>query len=675
MKELFKKHIVPIFIILVLAIEGYIASLYYIGADPYPYEDFYFRMISCSLRDIVIGAVAGVLYYRKKRIPDRTRRYFPVVVIGFMHIAACFFMINQLTLDWSVQTVLAILAGINNNILMVLLAAICYHKWPTKTMKAVYFVAYFFSAYTIIFDMFYFWQTGMHIESVLFQNLNIYAVKGVLATTSNELIAAVCIAFVIIILLFRTEPPAKRKPNFAWSLLCVAAFTIGMNLADRVLGALGMYAVENVIGAYIEIENEKTRVLYRESLSIPINLNFIGKALFDTDKMASRGHVEQRELTEKDKKSLAELGIKLPKPAVKKISAQYDKVVMLILESVHRDYINYFNKNIPEKATPFLNSLIIKQPHLDRYYSSAIPTTQGLNATFRSHLIMDKDVPGRINPSIFKSVQAAGYRGIFMNASSHYYANELREYPDQFGMKEYYAREHLEKLGYTGASGWGFHNDVMYEHTLKLLEEGKNDKMFLVTKTLDMHQPYPFEGVPWAEMPEGVRDNPNFTVRGMYWVDKTLKHFFEEVEKRGLDDGRTLFIITADHNPHSGGEYTKIVDKAEDKLPIAPLPLIFMGKNLQPLNNLRTHEFASQIDLAPTILYLLGIDVPEKFMGRNLLQEAETPFAVGYFGGKAYYWSEKMHFVDQMDKPVPDSDYEDALSNYLIHHYGVWHKE
>ena len=34
---------------------------------------------------------------------------------------------------------------------------------------------------------------------------------------------------------------------------------------------------------------------------------------------------------------------------------------------------------------------------------------------------------------------------------------------------------------------------------------------------------------------------------------------------------------------------------------------------------------------------------------------------------KAYYWSEKQHFVDQMDKPVPDSKYEDALSNYIIH--------
>ena len=125
---------------------------------------------------------------------------------------------------------------------------------------------------------------------------------------------------------------------------------------------------------------------------------------------------------------------------------------------------------------------------MNRYYSSAVPTTQGLNATFRSHLIMDKDISGKNTPSLFRSAQAAGMRGIFMNASSQYYANELREYPTQFGMNEYYAKEYLEKQGYTGASGWGFHNDVMYEETLKLLEKAKakNDRLVMVTKTLDM---------------------------------------------------------------------------------------------------------------------------------------------------------------------------------------------
>lgn len=656
--------------------EGLLAWQSFGALDPFPLNEFCFQMVDHALRDTLLIAVAALLYYRRRRVPDRLRRYFPVVVIGLLYVAEACFMIGQLSLDRGLQTTLSVLAGINNNIFLVLLAAMCYHKWPNWGMKLVYFTVYLFSALTLVFDSFYFWQTSMHVESVLFQNLNIYAAKGVLATMSNTLLAGIGGALLLILLLFYVPRPTKRKPNFAWSLLCVAMFTLALNLTDRLLAYAGMYGVENFIGMYVEVENEKTRMTYRNLISVPVNLNFVGKALFDTDKMASRSHVQQRELTDKDLAYLSELGITEPKPEVRKINSQYDRVVLLILESMHRDYINYYNSEIPEEATPFLNSLLIRYPHLNRYYSSAVPTTQGLNATFRSHLIMDKDLPGKQTPSLFRSVQAHNTRGIFMNASSQYYANELREYPEQFGMQEYYAKEYLEKQGYTGASGWGYHNDVMYAETLKLLSQAqaKGERLLMVTKTLDMHQPYPYTGLSWGEMPETVRGNPYITVRGVYWVDYTLKSFFEEAERQGLMDDRTLFIITSDHNPHSGGEYTKLVTNAEDKQSIAPIPLIFVAKKLQPLDGLRTNEYASQIDLAPTLLYLLGIDVPELFMGRNLLQAAEVPFAVGYFGGKAYYWSEQRHFVDQMDKPVPDSDYEDALTNYILHNYGQWHR-
>lgn len=674
MRKVISKLVIVLFLLIAGAVEWKLAYDNFGALDPLPVEEFGFEIFNHLLRDCLLGLIVWTMYFRRKRLPDRLRRYFPVVVIGLMYIGVACFMVYQLSLDKGAQTTLAIIAGINNNILLVLLAAMCYYKWPNIIMKGIYFVVYVFTALTLLFDAFYFWQTSMHVESVLFQNLNIYAIKGVLATTSNILLAATVGAVALVLLLFRVPKPSKRKPNFVWSLLCVAMFTIGLNLADKLLLSGGMWCVEEIIGSYITIENEKTRLIYRNMLSVPINLNFISKALFDTDKMASAKHVEMRELTDKDKKTLHKLGIDIPKPAVAKIAPQYDRVVLLILESMHRDYINYYNANIPEKATSYLNQLVIRYPHLNKFYSSAVPTTQGLNATFRSHIIMDKDLPGKGTPSLFRVAQAAGYKGIFMNASSQYYANELREYPDQFGMQEYIAKEQLEKFGYTGASGWGYHNDVMYEHTLRILEENRGKKLLLVTKTLDMHQPYPYTGYRWEEMPEGVRDNPNVTVRGVYWVDKTIEHFFKEVEKRGLMDERTLFLITSDHNPHSGGEYTKLVEKANDKLSIAPIPLLFISKNLAPLDELRTNEYASQIDLAPTLLYLMGLDIPEKFMGRNLLQPTRIPFALGYFGGKAFYWSSKQHFVDQMDNPTPNDD-EDALSNYIIHNYGLWHQK
>lgn len=660
------------FMAVAFAAEYFLSWKFYRSIVPFPQMEFWYTAVSCFLRDVLLLGVAGLLYLRRKRIRDRVKRYFPVVVTGVLYLGITFFMVKQLRLDGGVVTTLAILTGLNNNLLVVLVTAMCYHKWVGRTMKTVYFAVYFLSAVIMIFDAFYFWQTSMHVQSVLFANLNIYAVKGVLTSMGAFKLALIGAGLVLLVLLFRVNKPTKKKPNFVWSLMCVAAFSLILNIGYMVMGHLNAYVMKEYMGMWTEVESEKTRASYREMLLTPVNVNFLGKMLFDTDKIVSRSHIEQRKLTVKDEQVLQELGIMRPDEQKPELKASYDKIVMLVLESVHRDYMHYYNDNIPAEATPYLDELLENYPHLDHYYSSAVPTTQGLNATFRSHLIYDPDLQGAGQPSIFRSVQQAGWRGIFMNASSHYYNNELHEYPMQFGMNEYYAKEYLEDAGYTGASGWGYHNDVLYKEALNILEKGKNDKMLLVVKTLDMHQPYPYYGTAYADMPENVRDNKYITVRGIYWVNYTIKNFFEEAERRGLMDDRTLFVITSDHNPHSGGEYVELVTDERSRRSIAPIPLIFVGKNLAPFALLDEEQYASQIDLAPTLLALAGIEAPEDFMGRDFLRAVDLPYALGYFGGKAYYYNDGFAFEDKMDEPEQDR-YCDALTNYIIHGYADWH--
>lgn len=61
----------------------------------------------------------------------------------------------------------------------------------------------------------------------------------------------------------------------------------------------------------------------------------------------------------------------------------------------------------------------------------------------------------------------------------------------------------------------------------------------------------------------------------------------------------------------------ELVTDERSRRSIAPIPLIFIGKNLAPFALLDEEQYASQIDLAPTLLALGGIAVPEEFMGRN----------------------------------------------------------
>lgn len=669
-----KSLVVIILGLLISFLETWLALDSFTGAKPFPWNEVLYNSADHVIRDVLIVAFIWFVFKYKVVVCRYVRVFLPIFVIAILYLFAASFMVYRLSLDFGLQTFLSVIAGIINNILLVLLVGLCYQKWPNKITKTSYFLSYAFTALVIVADIVYFWQTTTHIESVLFQNLNVHSFVGVANSFGGTVIVVLCLLLGIIAYGFKGVRSANGSFNFKYIISMVVGFTVFINAVDYAFSITGMYALKKLVGMYAVVESEKVRYSYRSVISLPINVNFVNKAFSDADVIDDKYYRFARLLNNSDKDLLNELGVVTDKKSAPDLYAHYDNIVMLILESVHRDYINYYNGNIPEEATPFLNSLIIRYPHINKFYSSAVPTTQGLNAIFRSHIIMDKNLSGKNKPSIFRCVQENGFRGIFLNASTQYYADELREYPEQFGMQEYYAREYLEKKGYIGASGWGYHNDVIYDETIELLEKYKNEKVLLVAKTLDMHQPYPYVGFEKNELPQTVQTKGSITVNGMYWVDTTLRKFFEKAKQRGLMDERTLFVITSDHNPHSGGEYLDLVPNVGDKFSIAPIPLIFVSKNLAPLNNLRNQEFASQIDLAPTLLYLLGIKSPDLFMGRNLLEPSDKTYALGYFGGNFYFWSDGVDFVGELNKNEYDNDYVEVLNKYIMNYYALWHK-
>ena len=645
--------------------------LLFAGITPFPESDYWETLINVLLRDAVILAAGCLSFLCRKRIPGLLLMYFPAVVLGAAYLGFAWYMHNNLALDPYFLTALAILAGLANNILPVVLAAVWYHSNPTKRNRIIYFAVYFFCALLTLVDIIYFWQTSMHVQAVFFRNFNIYAIEGVISSFSKTQLLEIAGCLLAIILLFRVPEPKQQKSKTAWTLAAILGCTVLFNLLYYSGSQLGLYALHEA-GLWSEEQVEKSRREYRDMLVTPVAVNVVSKAVFNKEEVMSATQHKKKELTEKDLTWMYRLGVMRKQPSRPLPAPAYDRIIMLVLESVHRDYIHFYNKEIPAEATPFLDELIKRYPHVDKYYSSAIPTTEGLNAIFRSQLLFDGDVEGSDKPSLFRSLQEHGFDGYFQSASSRHYNSEFRQYTEQFGMSHYEAREDLEKAGYAGASGWGFHNDEMYRRTLEQLKKLKGQKYFYVTKTLDMHQPYPYYATKWADTPESFRDNQIVTIHGMYWVDCTLQNFFKAAKEAGLMDDRTLFIVTSDHNPHSGGEYMQLVKNEKDRLSIAPIPLIFISKNLAPLENLDNSAYSSQIDLAPTLLCLQGIRPPQRFIGRNLLQQYQEPdCALGFFGDKAYYFSREMQFVDKIDEPYPQFEYEDALANFVMYTYYI----
>lgn len=85
-----------IFIIAACIVEGFFAWQSFGGTHPFPLNEFGFQIFDHVLRDSVLAEIAYVLYYRRKRVPDRLQRYFPVIVIGIIYLCEAFSWLTSL---------------------------------------------------------------------------------------------------------------------------------------------------------------------------------------------------------------------------------------------------------------------------------------------------------------------------------------------------------------------------------------------------------------------------------------------------------------------------------------------------------------------------------------------------------------------------------------------------
>ncbi len=61
-------------------------------------------------------------------------------------------------------------------------------------------------------------------------------------------------------------------------------------------------------------------------------------------------------------------------------------------------------------------------------------------------------------------------------------------------------------------------------------------------------------------------------------------------------------------------------------------------------------------------------------MGRNLLLPSDKTYALGYFGGNFYFWSDERDFIGEVNKEEYDNEYVEVLNKYILNNYALWHK-
>lgn len=661
-------------IIAIFCIETYFSFQFYSKEPDFPFGLFVLQATNGILRDLFLAGIVMFLQTRSMRVKQFAQNYLPIVSLAILWLSISVIIIHSLKLAFNTVTILSVIVGVINNVFFVLLAGCLYIRKRNLLTKSLYFLVYFFTVLVFYSDISYYFVTSTHIQRVVFENLNVYSIKAVLGATNTFVLLGILASFFSLILLFRTPRIMKGLPINAASIAVVVIVCITANLIH--IGITEVYPkVLYACGFDEEGEIEKARNISRDLISGSVTIHLGRELLQNEERAAANPNQFNRKAFSQDEKLLLnELNITVDeKPAASEKAFPYEKVIVLVAESFHRNYLHYYNPQIPREATQFFDDLCAKYPHFDQYYTSNRPTTQGFNSMFLSQIFYSDEQGFENNATLFKILENNGYDTLFMDATSQYYNDEFRAYTKRFGMQMYRAKEDLEKQGYTGSVGWGFHNDVMYEETLRILEQNRSNKIFMVTKTIDLHQPYPYCGLYKENIPAAIGDNKY--LKAIYWEDICLQKFFHDLEERDLMDDKTLIIVTSDHNPHpSQDKDYKSLNADDFPLSLAPIPLIFVGKNLQPFKNYDQATFASQIDFAPTLLGILGISTPAEFSGRNVISiPEEQGYAVGCYDGETvYYKSSDGQIRVDMYKEDNENDYKKALKHWIQDSYAKY---
>ncbi len=288
------------------------------------------------------------------------------------------------------------------------------------------------------------------------------------------------------------------------------------------------------------------------------------------------------------------------------IAGPKQNVILISVESLSGSFLGRFGNT--EGLTPFLDELAEQSLFFTRHYATGTRTTRGLEAITLSV----PPTPGRSlvkrpdNGSCYslgKVFGDSGYDVKFVYGGHGFFDNMNAFFSGNgYGIVDQgdFAEEEVEF-----ANAWGVCDGDLYEKTIELADAefaARKPFMFHVMTTSN-HRPYTY--------PEGKVEIPSGTGRegAVQYTDYALRGLIETVREKPWF-ANTVFVIVADHCASSAGKVGLPVEKYH-----IPLMVYAPGR----IAAREVDALCSQIDIAPTLLGLLGLEYESHFFGNDVL--------------------------------------------------------
>jgi arylsulfatase A-like enzyme len=313
-------------------------------------------------------------------------------------------------------------------------------------------------------------------------------------------------------------------------------------------------------------------------------------------------------------------------------TGDYPDIFLIMIESFNSYYIE---KKSPDgkEYTPFINSLIKDGVYVEKFYANSIQTAKGQSSVFLSVLPSYKKkifrMPTLNVTGLPEILRDNGYSTVFLQAYDDIVFENTYQTMKKFGFSHVASvKKYITAIDKEKTWGWGIEDSVLYNHFFdyyeKELKDGKHP-LFVTLATISAHSP---DKIPANERFIYTQPKTRFEhcANAFYLSDMQLKDFFSALSKRS-EFNNALFIITGDHSTAIGLKGNTLRESGiRNEQMQTPLVLYWKGKLAHKRIN---NRIFSQVDIAPTILDMLGIkNVKNHFVGTSVFNTGITNIPV-----------------------------------------------
>lgn len=311
-------------------------------------------------------------------------------------------------------------------------------------------------------------------------------------------------------------------------------------------------------------------------------------------------------------------------------AATGQNVLLVVLESTAARYLRAYGAS--DDPTPNLTALARRSIVFESAYAVYPESVKGLVALLASRY-PGFDVPAErhariVAPSLATALGDAGYETALFHSGRFMYLGM-----DALVANAGFARaEDAGDIGGHRESSFGIEEAAAVRRILTWIDARPRGRPFFAAY-LPIAGHHPYASAP-GPFPAG--DDIGRYRNALFESDRALGELIDGLRARGLDRS-TLILVAGDHGEAFGqhaGNYGHTLALFEENIRV-PLVMAVPGAPVRPARVRRT---ASVMDVAPTVLDVVGLDRPPTFQGHSLLDPDErmalffTDYSLGLLG-------------------------------------------